>query len=44
MKTKNYLILCVGITAVLVVSLLYIPVFSDTIEQVVLAFLASNAR
>jgi hypothetical protein len=26
------------------VSLLYIPAFSDAVEQVVLAFLATNAR
>jgi hypothetical protein len=44
MKTKTYLILCTGITVVLVVSLLYIPAFSDAVEQVVLAFLATNAR
>ncbi|MFT5210317.1 MAG: hypothetical protein ACI9CE_002042 [Flavobacterium sp.] len=44
MKTKTYLILCTGITVVLFVSLLYIPAFSDAVEQVVLAFLATNAR
>ena len=44
MKTRNYLILCAGITVALVVSLLYIPAFSDAVEQVVLAFLAANAR
>jgi hypothetical protein len=43
MKTKNYLILCVGITIALVISLLYIPAVSDAVEQVVLAFLATNA-
>jgi hypothetical protein len=44
MKTKNYVILCAGITFVLVISLLYIPAVSDAVEQLVLAFLATNAR
>ncbi len=44
MKTKNYLILCGAITVVVVLSLLYVPAVSDTVEQLVLAFLATNAR
>ncbi len=44
MKTKNYLILCAAITVVLVVSLLYIPAVSDTVEQLMLVFLSTNAR
>ncbi len=44
MKTKNYLMLCGAITVALVLSLLYIPAFSDAVEQVMLAFLATNAR
>jgi len=41
---KNYLLLCAAITIVVVVGVLYIPGLSDTIEQVLLAFLATNAR
>lgn len=44
MKTKNYLILCAAITVVLVLSLLYIPAFSNSVEQVMLGFLSANAR
>ncbi len=44
MKTKNYLILCAGITASLVLCLLYLPGFGDTVEQLMLGFLAANAR
>ena len=44
MKTKNYLILCAGITTVLVLSLLFVPAFSNAVEQVTLLFLSTNAR
>ena len=44
MKTKNYMILCGAITVVLVISLLFIPSVSDTVEQVMLGFLATFAR
>jgi hypothetical protein len=43
-KTKNYLILCATITVVLVVTLLYVPGVSDTVEQLMLAFLSTNAQ
>ena len=44
MTTKNYLILCGAITVALVLSLLYIPAFSDLVEGLVLLFLSTNAR
>jgi len=43
-KTKNYFILCTAITVALVISLLYVPGLSDTVEQLILGFLATNAR
>ena len=44
MKTKNYVILCTAITVVLVISVLYVPAFSDTVERLMLRFLSTNAR
>jgi hypothetical protein len=44
MSTKNYLILCGGITLVLVLGLLYVPGVSDIVEQQMLGFLSTNAR
>lgn len=44
MTTKNYLLLCVGLSAVLVLALLLIPGFSDTVEGLMLLFLSTNAR
>jgi len=43
-KTKNYLILCAAITLALVISLLYLPGFSDTVEQLMLLFLSTFSR
>ena len=43
MKTKNYLLLCAAIAVVVVLGLLYVPGASDTVEQVLLAFLATTA-
>jgi hypothetical protein len=44
MTMKNYSILCAAITVTVVLSVLYIPGLSDAIEQVMLVFLATNAR
>ena len=43
MKTNNYLRLCAVITVVLVVSLLYIPAVSNTVEGIVLLYLSTSA-
>ncbi len=43
-KTKNYLILCAAITVVLVISLIYVPSVSNTVEQLMLFFLSTFAR
>ena len=44
MKTKNYLILCAVITLVWVPVLLFVPAVSETVEQLMLLFLSTNAR
>ncbi len=44
MKTKSYLILCGVITVVWVLGLLFVPSFSDLVEQLMLGFLATFAR
>ena len=44
MENKTYLKLCGALTAVIVVSLLFIPGFADAIENAMLAFLMVNAR
>lgn len=44
MTTKNYLLLCLVITVALSLSLLFIPQFSDMVEQLMLLFLSTNAR
>lgn len=44
MTTRNYLLLCVSISAVVALSLLYVPGLSDTVEQLMLLFLSTNAR
>lgn len=41
---KNYLILCAVIAAAVALGVLYVPGLSDTIEQALLMFLATNAR
>ena len=43
METRNYLLLSAGITLVWVVALLSVPAFSQTVEQLMLAFLSTNA-
>ena len=44
MTTKNYLILCAAVTVIWVPALLFVPVVSDTVEQLMLLFLSTNAR
>ena len=44
MSNKNYLILCGAVTVVLVLGLLFVPPFSDLVEQLLLLFLSTNAR
>jgi len=43
MSARSYFILCLGIIVLLPAALLYIPGFSDIVEQVVLLFLSRNA-
>jgi hypothetical protein len=44
MKTRSYLVLCACVTAAWVVALLSIPAFAESIEQLLLLFLSTNAR
>jgi hypothetical protein len=44
MNTKTYLQLCAGLTLVWVLGLLFVPPFAETVEQVMLLFLSTNAR
>lgn len=44
MKMKNYLVFCVLVTTAWVVALLTIPALAQTVEQLLLLFLSSNAR
>ncbi len=44
MKTKNYLVTCVAVTVVVALTILFVPAVSDTVEGVMLAFLATYSR
>jgi len=44
MRTKNYLILCAAVTVAVVLSVLFVPGLSDTIEGLLLLFLSTSAR
>ncbi len=44
MKIKNYLMLCVAVSFVVVLTILFVPGVSETIETNLLTFLATNAR
>ncbi|MDP6097206.1 MAG: hypothetical protein QGG67_14665 [Gammaproteobacteria bacterium] len=44
MKTKNYLVLCVAVSAIVALTILFVPGLSDTIEREMLTFLSTNAR
>ena len=44
MKTKNYSIVCVAVSLVVVLTILFVPGVSEAIETNLLTFLATNAR
>ena len=44
MKTKTYLVICVVVTVVVALTILFVPAVSDTVEGVMLAFLATYSR
>lgn len=44
MNTRNYLILCVAVSVVVALTILYVPGVSDTFEGRLLNFLSTNAR
>jgi hypothetical protein len=43
MKTKRYLILCAVIAVGWATTLLLVPAVSDTVEQLMIGFLSTNA-
>lgn len=44
MNGKNYLILCVAVSVVVALTILFVPGVSDTFETRLLTFLSTNAR
>ena len=44
MKTKTYLVTCAAVTVVVALTILFVPAVSDTVEGVMLAFLATYSR
>jgi hypothetical protein len=44
MKNSTYLKVCLGVTLVWVLGLLFVPPFAQAVEQVMLLFLSTNAR
>ena len=44
MQTKSYLILCTVIAVGWTATLLLVPAFSDTVEQLMIAFLSTYAQ
>jgi hypothetical protein len=44
MNSSTYLKVCLGITAVWVLGLMFVPPFSQAVEQIMLLFLSTNAR
>jgi hypothetical protein len=44
MTARNYVLLCASITVLTVLSILFVPGLSDTIESRMLTFLVTNSR
>lgn len=44
MSNQTYLKVCVGVTLVWVLGLLFVPPFAQTVEQIMLLFLSTSAR
>ena len=44
MKTKTYLVTCAAVTVVVALTILFVPAVSDTVEGVMLGFLATYSR
>lgn len=44
MKAKNYIMVCVAVSVVVSLTILFVPGVSQTIERELLTFLATNAR
>jgi len=44
MKMKNYLFLCIAVSAVVALTILFVPGVAGTLERELLSFLSTNAR
>ena len=44
MSNATYLKVCIGVTALWILGLLFVPAFSQLVEQLMLWFLSTNAR
>lgn len=44
MKTRTYLLVSGSVTLLWVLGLLFVPAFAQTVEQLMLWFLSTNAR
>lgn len=44
MKARNYIMVCVAVSVVVSLTILFVPGVSQTIERELLTFLATNAR
>lgn len=44
MKAKSYIMVCVAVSVVVSLTILFVPGVSQTIERELLTFLATNAR
>lgn len=44
MSMRSYLVLCVAVSVVVCLTVLFVPGASETVERLVLGFLSRNAR
>ena len=44
MKARNYIMVCVAVSVVVSLTILFVPGVAQTIERELLTFLATNAR
>jgi hypothetical protein len=44
MRTRNYVLLCLVVAALVSLAVVYVPGLGDTIERELLGFLSRNAR
>ncbi len=44
MRWTNYIMLCIGLSAIIFVSVMFVPAVANAIETELLSFLSTNAR